>query len=199
MIPHNCFPRAEKARGSRWDRIRRNRVSLGKNRGSSKATTRNPTLCLRTWPRLSPSGVACQPPSGWGSSPSLEPRDGEAGLGHERSGTARRCDRQSSPPAAGLDLGAGPSSPGENAFPGLSCGFQHFRCPGKSSKTNSLTENKACPTVVPRRGGGAFFKTLFEERTSESAQRPPPARLRKNRQTCVRLLSASNPGRCLPD
>ena len=37
-------------------------------------------------------------------------------------------------------------------------------------QTDSLTEMKAFSTVVPRRGGGPFSKTLFEERTSESAK-----------------------------
>jgi hypothetical protein len=125
------------------DRIRANRVSLGKNRGASKAPTRNPTLCPRAWPRLPPSGTACPLPSGLGSWQWCVRRQTEAWLDDERSRTAPRLTRQSSWPAADLDLVAGPSPLGENASPSLSCGFEHVRYPGKSVANQFLDANES--------------------------------------------------------
>ena len=71
------------------------------------------------WPNWLPSGTASQLPSGPGSWPWCGLREAEAGLGDEASRTVPGFDRQSSSPLAGLNLFVGPSSPGEEPFPGL--------------------------------------------------------------------------------
>jgi len=81
-------------------------------------------------------------------------------VGAERSGTARRIDRQSSWPAADADLGAWHSSPGENASPGLSCGFQPFRCPGKSIANRFLDGNESFSYGGPQERGWALFQDV---------------------------------------
>ena len=67
----------------------------------------------------------------------------------------------------------GPHRPGRKLSLACLADSSTSAAPGSPSRTNSLTEKKACPTVDPRRGGGSFSKTLCEERTSESAQRLP--------------------------
>ena len=82
-------------------------------------------------------------------------------VGAERSGTARRFDRQLSfMAAADLDLVAGHSLPGENASPGLSCGFQPFRCPGKSIANRFLDGNESFSYGGSQERGWALFQDV---------------------------------------
>ena len=150
----------------------------GEQSTNAKSNAVPPDLAevVAVWRRL-PAAVRVGILAIVGSSQSLEPRDGEAGLGHERSRTARRCDRQSSPPAAGLDLGAGHSSPGENASPGLSCGFQPFRCPGKSIANRFLDGNESLSYGGPQERGWALFQDVVRGENQcigETPQNAPP-------------------------
>ena len=139
--------------------------------GSANA---NPTLCFRTSPRLSPSGTACPMPPGLGSWPWCGPREGEFGWATsdrelpEGVIGSRHRRRQA------WTLAPGPHRPGRTLSLACLVDSSTSASLGIPSRTNSLKEKKACPTVDPRRGGESFSKTLFEERTSESAQRHPP-------------------------
>ena len=123
------------------------------------------------WLNWPPSGTACPLPSGLGSWPWCGLREGKAGLGDERSGTAPAFDRQASSPLAGLNLFAVPSSPGEEPFPGAA---KLIRCPSAAQlnppRTDSLTEMKAFPTVEPKSGEASSPERSSEEKSSEPAK-----------------------------
>ena len=86
-------------------------------RPSDRETSWSPRRSRQRWPSWPPSGTGCPMPSGQGSWPWCGPREGDAGLSDERSGTVPGFDRQSSSPLAGLNLFAGPSSAWEEPFP----------------------------------------------------------------------------------
>ena len=94
-------------------------------RPSDRETSWSPRRSRQRWPSWPPSGTGCPMPSGQGSWPWCGPREGDGGLGDERSGTVPRFDRQSSSPLAGLNLFAGPSPhrPGKSPFPRLPRGL----------------------------------------------------------------------------
>ena len=74
------------------------------------------------------------------------PRAGKAGQGDERSGTPHRFDRQSSSPLAGLNLFAGPSSPGKSPFPGLPRGFDSPSAAYENPTSNRFLDGNKGPS-----------------------------------------------------
>ena len=110
-------------------------------------------------------------PSGLGSWPWCGPREDEAWLGDERSGTPQRFDRQSSSPLAGLNLGAGPSSSGDEPFPAAATRTRALPPPIKiPPQTDSLTGMRAFPTVNPKRGDVPSAERSSEEESIEPAK-----------------------------
>jgi len=109
--------------------------------------------------------------SGLGSWRWCGPREDEAWLGDERSGTAPRLDRQMSSPLAGLNLFAVPPSPGEERFPGAAARIRASSPPWEiPPRTDSLTEMKAVPTVEPKSGDVPSSERSSEEKSIEPAK-----------------------------
>ena len=130
-----------------------------------------PMRSRRRWLSWPPSGTACPMPSGLGSWRWCGPREDEAWLGDERSGTPQRFDRQSSSPLAGLNFGAGPSSSGEEPSPGAAARIRASSPPWEIPlRTDSLTEMKAFPTVELKSGDVPSSERSSEEKSIEPAK-----------------------------
>jgi hypothetical protein len=110
-------------------------------------------------------------PFGLGSWRWCEPREGEAWLGDERSGTPQRFDRQASSPVAGLNLFAGPSSAWEEPFPAAAA---RIGCPSVAYENpisnRFLDGNERFPRLDPKRGDVPSPERSSKEKSSESAQ-----------------------------
>ena len=117
--------------------------------------------------------TGCPMPSGQGSWPWCGPREGDAGLGDERSGTVPGFDRQSSSPLAGLNLFAGPSSAWEEPFPVAAAriGFPSVAQLNPISK-RFLDGNERFPRLDPKRGGVPSPERSSKEKSSEPAKHP---------------------------
>ena len=109
--------------------------------------------------------------AGQGSWPWCGPREGDAGVGDERSGTVPRFDRQSSSPLAGLNLFAGPSSAWEEPFPAAAAriGFPSVAQLNPISN-RFLDGNERFPRLDPKRGDVPSPERSSKEKSSEPAK-----------------------------